>query len=434
MIELIWRENILIGLLAVQFVMCLKLKRRKYWLLKWALITIILFFVADKLNNNWQWEDNALAAWPMISGLQGRILVFAGTFVQMLCCYKISGWNALYFLGISMSVQHIQFAVYKIINEIIVIATGSLLSDSTAVALNFFILGIYIVIIVFIFRGISDVRIQKDQYLIVILAVFLFVCMEAISMFMYVINYTVNYGYTLIALKLMDVIYNIVMLCMLYNLLGKKVLEVENAALHSLSKQRSNQYAFTQELINTINIKTHDLKKQIRYFKSHGDEINDFLDDVEHTVVLYDSIVHTNNDTLSAILTEKSMLCQRQNIPFTCIADGAEMDFIKDIDIYTLFANLMDNAIEASMAVPEGSRSISLIIKKQSGFISILEENIYEKPPVVQEGIFKTIKEDKNYHGFGIKSMSEIVDKYNGDLSMEVKDNIFRVNILFSIP
>ncbi|MCR5102780.1 MAG: GHKL domain-containing protein [Butyrivibrio sp.] len=434
MIELFWRENILIGLLAVQLIVCHKLKKREYWQIKWLIMTVVLFLIADKLNQNWQWSGQTIVAEAMLSSIRGRIIVFLGTYIQMFLCYHLSGWNALYFLAISMSIQHIQFALYKIISEFITLMFALQMTDVQKFVLNLIIFAIYIVIVVLIFRGLSEVKIQKDQYMIVLLAVFLFICMEGISMYMYVKDPEFNYGTTLIAVKLMDVIYNIVMLCMLYNLLGKKVLEIENAALHSLAKQRSTQYAFTQELINTINIKTHDLKKQIRYFKNHENEIGDFLDDVENTVLLYDSIVHTNNDTLSAILTEKSMICHKEKIPFTCIADGTGIEFIKELDVYTLFANLMDNAIEASLEVPEGNRSISLIVKKQSGFISIVEENMYEKPPVVQDGFFKTIKDDVSNHGFGLKSMNEIVDKYNGNIKFEVNDNKFKVNILFSIP
>nr|MCR4675502.1 GHKL domain-containing protein [Lachnospiraceae bacterium] len=91
-------------------------------------------------------------------------------------------------------------------------------------------------------------------------------------------------------------------------------------------------------------------------------------------------------------------------------------------------------AIEASEKVAAEDRSISLIVKQQGSFISIHQENYYVEPPVEENGIYKTIKSNKDYHGFGIKSMRNIIEKYNGTLSISVDEKRFRTNILIPIP
>ena len=427
---LFWRENLVIGLLAVGQAICFKIKRREKWFIYWSIITVVLFFVADKLNGNWQWEGMTLDSKATLFTEPGRLLIYAGIFLQIYLCYKVSAWKALYFLALCLPLQHMQFAAFKIMEATIKLLWTDEIPALCFVLLDIIVLAAFCFAVGVLFTKAKDIEIVREYRYITVIVIVLFLCMEFLNMYLYVTDPMVNYGTTLIVSKLMDIISNVVMLFMLYNFLGRKVLEVENSALFALSKQRSSQYAFTQELINTINIKSHDLKKQIRYIRANESQLGDFLDDIENTVVLYDAIVHTNNDTLDAILTEKSLVCQKADIPFTCIADGRNLGFMKPLDLYTLFANLMDNAIEASEKVTRGNRSVSLIVKQQGSFISIHQENFFLEQPVVEEGLFKTIKKDENYHGFGIKSMRQIVDKYNGSISFDIKESTFRINIL----
>ena len=115
-------------------------------------------------------------------------------------------------------------------------------------------------------------------------------------------------------------------------------------------------------------------------------------------------------------------------------ATGNDMDFIKEIDIYTLFANLMDNAIEASEHVSEEKRYIEVVIKTQKKFLSIHIENYFSGEIYKRDGRIMTIKPDKDYHGFGVSSMKQIVEKYQGDMAFNTSNQIFKVNILFPIP
>ncbi|MCR4674015.1 MAG: GHKL domain-containing protein [Lachnospiraceae bacterium] len=433
--DLFWRENIVIGLLLVELVLCRPLKRRRFWWLSWIGFAILMFLVAHFFNGNWVWEDDQrIQLGAMLQTIPARIIIFGLSYGQMMCCYKLPVWNGLYYLAIAMSLQHTQFSIYKIIEEVLRLTHIANAVGVESILLDLAVLMVYLLLMGFIISEKKQIEIRGENRFVVILAMVLFMASETISMYLYVKDPMVNFGWTLVTTRTQDIFYNIVMLTMLYNLIGRKALEVENDALSALSRQRSNQYIFTQELINTINIKSHDLKKQVRYLKNNTEGTKEFLDDIESSVLLYDSIVHTKNDTLSAILTEKSMVCQKNEIPFTCIADGSGLGFIKELDIYTLFANLMDNAIEASEKVAAEDRSISLIVKQQGSFISIHQENYFKEPPQEENGIYKTLKANKDYHGFGIKSMRNIIEKYNGTLSISVDEKRFRTNILIPIP
>lgn len=221
---------------------------------------------------------------------------------------------------------------------------------------------------------------------------------------------------------------------MMYNLLGWRTMQTEQEALAAIAEQRSGQLAFSQELINTINIKSHDLKKQLGYLKSHRVAGDELLAELEDSFENYDSFIQTQNETLSTVLLEKSLVCHRYGIPFSCIADGSGMGFMKELDIYTLFANLMDNAIEASLDPALEHKCINLIVRQQAGFLSIHEENYCTGKPRFADGLPRTSKANERYHGFGTRSMRQLAEKYDGTISMKAEDGVFSVNILIPIP
>ena len=136
---------------------------------------------------------------------------------------------------------------------------------------------------------------------------------------------------------------------------------------------------------------------------------------------------------MDLILTEKSLLCQKQNIKLTCLADCTKLGFISNEDLYSLFGNAIDNAIEAVMKINDiDKRNINLIVRNVHSFISITIENYYVGNILLNsDGLPMTTKSNKDYHGFGTKSIKMIVNKYQGDLKITTKKNIFTLSILF---
>ena len=61
-------------------------------------------------------------------------------------------------------------------------------------------------------------------------------------------------------------------------------------------------------------------------------------------------------------------------------------------------------------------------------------ENPFEGQLVLQDGIPVTTKSDKDYHGYGMRSMKYIIRKYGGDLSITTEDMLFQLNIMIPIP
>lgn len=191
------------------------------------------------------------------------------------------------------------------------------------------------------------------------------------------------------------------------------------------------QYEMAKENIEIINRKCHDLKHQVAALKhiSDPERKNEAISSIEDSVMIYDSILETGNEILDTVLTEKSLLCRKNQIDLNCMADGARLSFLDPVDLYTLFGNAMDNAMEAAERLPEEARFISLQVKEKAGLIFIQLENPYEDVITLKDGLPKSGKEENGYHGFGLKSIRDIAAKYQGFLTIETENSIFLLRI-----
>ena len=104
---------------------------------------------------------------------------------------------------------------------------------------------------------------------------------------------------------------------------------------------------------------------------------------------------------------------------------------IREADLYTLFGNAIDNAAEAVMKLPEEKRVISLTTGETGELFSVNIRNFYRGSVSFEGGLPVTTKGDSDYHGFGMKSIKRIVEKYGGDLSVVAGDGVFNLNMLF---
>ena len=105
------------------------------------------------------------------------------------------------------------------------------------------------------------------------------------------------------------------------------------------------------------------------------------------------------------------------------------------LDIATLFGNILDNAIESVSKIEHKERRlIHVAVVKQKGFVRIRVENCYEEQPKTDGENLVTSKEDKRYHGFGIKSIKTTVKKYGGSTAIQAEKGWFEIRILIPIP
>lgn len=115
--------------------------------------------------------------------------------------------------------------------------------------------------------------------------------------------------------------------------------ERELAVERELWLRRQNQFEMSQVNIDLINRKCHDLKRQMEAIRRLKDEgaIDRQLRELEQAVLLYDSAIHTGNQALDVILTEKNLACEAHHITMTCMVEGRELERLDSVDLYTMF-------------------------------------------------------------------------------------------------
>lgn len=189
------------------------------------------------------------------------------------------------------------------------------------------------------------------------------------------------------------------------------------------------QYFRDKATIDVINIKSHDLKHQLEVLGGQIDRRE--LEEMQKAVDVYDSAVKTENAALDVVLSHKSLLCLSKGIALTCIADGRRLSSISDPDIYSLFSNILDNAIEAAERLTDSEKKvIGLTVTARNAFVFIHTENYYDGDLFFADGLPQTTKENQQYHGFGMRSIRALTEKYGGDLHVDAREGIFKLDIM----
>lgn len=232
-------------------------------------------------------------------------------------------------------------------------------------------------------------------------------------------------------------VYNIVccylVLIIQFEFFVRRKLEKELILSNELRSKEREQYYIAKENVELINEKCHDLKHQIRAIGKNMVISDSALKQISDVISIYDSTVKTGNETLDIILTEKSLLCNKRGVNLTCMVDGKQLGFMAEDDIFSLFGNLIDNAIEAVVGLEEDKRSIGITVKMVGTFLSVNIHNYFKHKIEFVGGLPVTTKSEKTYHGFGMRSVRRICDKYNGDMVIRSDGGVFNVNILFQI-
>lgn len=220
----------------------------------------------------------------------------------------------------------------------------------------------------------------------------------------------------------------------LHALQCESFISLERDTLQSMLNLQYENYKLSQEYVDMVNQKYHDLKHQISVLRNEFNSDTQFayLDQLEHDIRVYETQNKTGNQFLDTILMTKSIHCQKSGIRLTCVADGAALDFMDVMDLSSLFGNALDNAIEAAGQLPEPEqRLIRVSVSQQKGFLCIWIENRCKETLTVAGEIPLTSKTDPRYHGFGLKSIYRTAEKYGGTASVHAEDGWFELRVLF---
>lgn len=233
------------------------------------------------------------------------------------------------------------------------------------------------------------------------------------------------------------------MLCCLF-LLWMQVYQVKTAELQReidiqgyLQHLRQEQFVQSHKDMDLMTHLMHELKHQVAAMVAAGNaEIqDDLLEQIGDNLQIYDETVNTKNETLNMVLMERRLFCRVNHITWMVVADGERLSFLDSNDIYLIFRNALDNAIESVVRLEDPNRRIiDVRVYAQNSFLMIQIENEFQGELQFTDGLPLTTKEDHTYHGFGIKAIQQIAEKYNGQITVRARDHRFTLQIMIPFP
>ncbi len=234
-----------------------------------------------------------------------------------------------------------------------------------------------------------------------------------------------------IVTKILYVGFSFTILTICAGIFSQSEQEKQIGVLHQLWRQDRAQFESVKANMDVINMKCHDLKHIL-------DRIEDKLTGEEaaslrEAIQFYDANIKTGNEVLDVVLCEKAMTCQKSGISFSCMADGEKLDFLTPVQTYTLFGNIIDNAVEAVKPLPLEERVISLSCWEEKDSLVVEESNYFSGRLELDHGLPATSKGDSSRHGFGTKSIQYIAAQYGGTMDIKVVDNMFFLTVRFPL-
>lgn len=349
-------------------------------------------------------------------------------------CWILSRTEALFYATAACTIQHISYRAARLAQNMIY---GHLPAPWVWDDLYPFLFAVVFGLCYYVFAR----RLQRQNPVqitgrkILILLVGSQLCM---NLFVNIVNaYSTDQGQVMGSAvftfySLFDLVTTIMLLLLMCEVIEHSGAERDNAALQQMMYQQRQQLELSKEQVDLINIKCHDIRKQLRTLGSHVPQ--EELDELNNAINIYGAIAKTGNDALDVLLAERSIVCQGRGIELDYMIDGGRLGFLRPGEVYSLFGNALDNAIEAVTALDEDHRYIGLQLREESGMLVIRMENCTAEQPQFVDGLPRTTKGDERWHGYGVKSIRRIAEQHGGKVTMEVADGRFCMVVVLPVP
>ena len=355
----------------------------------------------------------------------GFLVMFVLSGLLIWFCFRMNFRQVVFYCCVAHTIQHIVHCLYEI--------TGSVFSLPSAASQAFQL--VYMIIACVLvwrflrerFRSSETVDFQNG-YLVLFASVS--------TLLVYVLSFwSASQETSTIGMELFDCFTCILLLVILLDIFRIRKAEKEQIIMERLLRQEQEQHEISRATVDVINRKCHDLRHQIAALRNmSSDEQERSIAELENAVLIYDSFPKSGNKDVDIILAEKSLLAEKNHIVIRSIVDGGRLSFLAVEDLYSMLGNALDNAIEAaSQEKDEKRRIITLNAAARANLYSIHLENPCAKEPLFMDGLPVTNKPDTDYHGYGMRSMRYLCEKYKGALSCGWEDGIFTLDILFPL-
>ena len=177
----------------------------------------------------------------------------------------------------------------------------------------------------------------------------------------------------------------------------------------------------------------HDIKQQLAtisglQFEGKYDKAQKYISDITNGIEQLDMFMDVGNDFVNAILNSKLSTAKSKGIEVLCNFSG-KIDGINEYDLCNLIGNMLDNAIEAAENAGDNAViEVSLFSDKHKMIFTV--SNSISKSVLNSNPELKTVKDEPDLHGFGVKTIKAIAAKYNGNVDFYEENLVFFCSVL----
>ncbi|MBO4989088.1 MAG: sensor histidine kinase [Clostridia bacterium] len=430
----------LLTLTVVEFFFAGNYRRRQKFVLRYVLtlageavliggISALVFWVRPLLEGSF---------WSGAFNISSYIVAFLVTVMGMYFCYFESFWSYLICGVTSYAVQHVIYILSGIVFSAMFSSPNALeITQETYLCYIVIEYGIEIGMYLFSYFFLARIA-NRYAPLGELRTMSVVLCIVTLTIVLFLNEIRIHHQSESYSL---DVLCRFFSLCCCFfivfirmGIFERNSIRNEMIIAKQLIEKSKTQFEIRKESMEVINRKCHDLKYILESAKKRELSLNgtDFAE-MKHSIDVISSKVKTGNNTLDVILEDWNLYCISHGIEFTCLADAEKIAFLSDSDVYILFGNLMDNANRALSEFAEQQKWIRVTVKQSKGMLFVLVENPYTGNLVFEKELPLTTKEDGLYHGYGLKSVKYIVEKYKGKLYIKAEDGVFRVSLLIPV-
>ncbi|WP_296839073.1 ATP-binding protein [Marvinbryantia sp.] len=370
-------------------------------------------------------------------GYSFYIMVLSLLFV--LCarfCYHISNDAAIFNSIIALTIYRISWDAVKLISAIPVSPDATWTGGSPFQSIMSYMLYVLIEVCClkvyqyFVHREVSfPLKAIRCIFVVILLS-------QMLLEFMYQLLFPKKLTDSGMLFFLTALLYSVVNFILLMLMAYLSLLQHENLSMQNFISSKQRYYEISREGILSLQIKCHDLKHYVNLLRSTEGQrqFQKYLDSLRDSIDEFNTVVDSGNKSLDVVLTEKNIICSMNGVRFTYIVDGKLFYCLTDMEIYALFGNAMDNALEGMEHVEHPEKKfISLRAARRDDMVILVVENYFEHELKFENGLPITTKEEEHHHGFGLRSIIAIAQQHGGNASVEAEGNTFRLTVSMRI-
>lgn len=212
------------------------------------------------------------------------------------------------------------------------------------------------------------------------------------------------------------------------------IYEQDNILLRKQMDIYEQQISANVENAEKIRAIRHDMKHHIREIKELSEkgmtkEINEYIDMLAGDINEAQSYIDTGNAALDGIVNYYMSVAATENIIFDTNISVPQNMQIKTYDLNIIMGNLLDNAFENTMMAK--NKQVLLKMKYFNSILYISSINTYTGAIKKTGEKFISLKDSS--HGYGVDNIKRIVNKYNGNIEIDYKNNVFNISIVLYI-